>query len=193
MKSLHLPLRRQSPASWRTCWGTFLAPGKTWPSSCRTSSCSPSRPLYDTCETPPAVRRSGRAPGPAVCVAKRANKTRNRKEVKNETYQVRCGCWWWWCNSFGSVNVYIATPYWLTFNGRPTTANWSPGKSWIERQAGQGRNTHHIIAFFFDRRYELTKLLKAICYHLLIVGLRRADALEVEFIETLGQSSLRPG
>lgn len=54
-------------------------------------------------------------------------------------------------------------------------------------------DTYHIITFFLYRRYELTKLLQTIGYHLLVVGLGRADALKVELVQTLGQGPLCPG
>lgn len=41
---------------------------------------------------------------------------------------------------------------------------------------------HHIVTFIFYGGNELAELLQAVGYHLLIVGLRRANALEVEFI-----------
>lgn len=45
--------------------------------------------------------------------------------------------------------------------------------------------THHIVAFIFYGWYELAELLQGVSDDLLVVGLRRPDALEIEFIQTL--------
>lgn len=52
--------------------------------------------------------------------------------------------------------------------------------------------THHIVAFVLDVGDHAAELFQAVHDHLLVVRLRRADALEVELLQALAQRPLRP-
>lgn len=55
---------------------------------------------------------------------------------------------------------------------------------------GMSSAIYHIVAFILDVGNHLAELLQTVDDHLLVVRLRRADALEIELVQTLAERSL---